>query len=270
MGAWRVTVLGVRGSMPVPAADRLGYGGHTSSFLVNCGPDAPLLALDAGTGLAAAGGALLPAGRPARLEVLISHFHLDHLLGLAALPLLDIPGAQLTLHGPPGLQQALQGLLAPPYWPVGLAGRPARVRVLEHPVGEGFWAAEGAVWVETLAGCHPGKSCLYRLSDPGHRLVYGLDCELQGEMAARLAEFAAGAGLLIWDAGFAPGEEKPGWGHSTWRQGLAVGRCAGVKALLFAHYGAALTDQMLNAQQKAAAAADARCRFAKEGMVVEL
>ena len=44
----------------------------------------------------------------------------------------------------------------------------------------------------------------------------------EAKLPAYGSEFAAGADLLIWDATFAPEHLRPGWGHSTWAQGLEV------------------------------------------------
>ncbi len=54
-----ITFCGVRGSTPAPGADYVRYGGNTSCVAVAHAPGAaPVLALDAGTGLASLTGLL--------------------------------------------------------------------------------------------------------------------------------------------------------------------------------------------------------------------
>ncbi len=68
-------VLGCRGSMPISGPDFAKYGGATSSYLYMTEEEA--IILDAGTGILN-----LPDVGSRRLSVLISHSHIDHILGL--------------------------------------------------------------------------------------------------------------------------------------------------------------------------------------------
>lgn len=259
-----VAVLGVRGSFPVTGGDFLEYGGNTSCFLADLGGETVIL--DAGSGLSALGGGVpLPGGR---VHILLSHLHLDHIMGLFSFPLLHDPAAEICLYGDVGLRSRLSTVLGPPYWPLGLDDFHARVRVRELTAGERL-RLEGGVALSTLRGNHPGGSLLYRLEGGGKALVYALDCEMDGDMPAALARFAQDADLLIWDASFAPGDLIKGWGHSTWREGIALRREAGVKRILMTHYAQTYTDSFLSQQEKLAGA-DSGCLFAREGMVIPL
>ena len=264
--AGTVSVLGVRGSHPAAGRDFLEYGGNTSCFLAELGGET--VVLDAGSGLASLGTAVpLPGGRR-RVHVLLSHLHLDHIMGLFSFSLFHDPAAEIRLYGDAGLRARLGAVLGPPYWPLGLEDFPARVEVRELAPGDRLTLGDG-VTVSTLRGNHPGDSLLYRLEGGGKALVYALDCELDRDMSAALTAFTQDADLLIWDATFAPGELKKGWGHSTWREGLALGGQAGVKRVLMTHYAQTYSDRFLSEQEKTAKA-DSRCLFAKEGMVISL
>ena len=261
-----VTVLGVRGSFPMTGGDFLEYGGNTSCFLADLGGETVIL--DAGSGLAALGTAVpLPAGRK-QVHILLSHLHLDHIMGLFSFPLLHDPAAEICLYGDTKLRSCLGAVLGPPYWPVGLDDFRANVQVRELAPGTRLPLGEG-VCLSTLRGNHPGGSLLYRLEGGGKTLVYALDCEMDEDMSAALARFARDADLLIWDATFAAGGLKKGWGHSTWQEGLALGGLARAKRVLMTHYSQTYSDRFLSEQEKLAAA-DSRCLFAKEGMVLPL
>ena len=70
-----LTVLGARGSLPVSDTKRSRFGGATSCYMVQAGSET--IFLDGGTGLVSA-----PAlsGKPP--VILLSHLHLDHVIGL--------------------------------------------------------------------------------------------------------------------------------------------------------------------------------------------
>ena len=79
-----VTVLGVRGSFPMAGKGFSEYGGTTSCFLADLGTETVIL--DAGSGLASLGATVpLPGGRK-RVHVLLSHLHIDHIMGLFTPP----------------------------------------------------------------------------------------------------------------------------------------------------------------------------------------
>lgn len=267
---WKLTVWGVRGSAPAPEPDYAGYGGNTSCFSMGRGDD--LVVLDAGSGLAALGGELVRRG-VRRVDILLSHLHLDHVMGLFVFPLLQDGAAQVHLYGRPGLGQALDSLVGPPFWPVGLAQCRAAVKVHEVRAGGPFTLADGGapgLTAAAMEGNHPNGCYYYRLDWGGHSMVYALDCELEGNMADRVARFAQGADVLVWDTGFFPGELVRGWGHSTWEEGLAVGRKAQVGKMLMTHYGTNQSDLSVEEQERLARRIDSRIQFAREGMVIEL
>ena len=265
-----VTVLGTRGSFPTTGCDFLKYGGNTSCFLVDMGEETVIL--DAGSGLVSLGtGVPLPDGRK-HVHILLSHLHLDHIIGLFNFSLLHDPAAEICLYGEgyggATLRSRLDDVLRPPYWPLGLDDFRARIEVREISPGVRL-SLEDSVAVSTLRGNHPNNSLLYRLEGGGKTLVYALDCEIDEDTRAALTNFAQGADLLIWDATFAPGDLIPGWGHSTWQEGLVLGDRAGVKRVLMTHYSQTYTDRYLSEQEELGKA-DGRCLFAREGMVIPL
>ena len=75
----KVTLWGTRGSLATPGPETVRYGGNTSCVEVR-GADSTLLVLDAGTGIRRLGGRIGPdAGR---VDVLLTHLHMDHIQGL--------------------------------------------------------------------------------------------------------------------------------------------------------------------------------------------
>ena len=264
-----VSIWGVRGALP--AADRayMEYGGNTSCVSVSCGGG--VLCFDAGSGLLGLMDRLEDAGR---LDILISHVHMDHILGLYNLSACRVP--EIHLYGEArrgaGFLEQLEAVTGRPYWPVGLKDLGGRVMVHEIAAGEHLTLPRqgGEIQVSTLRGNHPDGSLLYRAEIGGRSVTYTLDCEMGGSMADSLAAFAWGTSLLIWDANFTREDKQAGWGHSTWEEGLAVGRAAGAERILMTHYSRDYTDEFLRGQERLAQKECGACAFAREGMVIDL
>lgn len=252
-----ISSFGVRGAFPTTDAAALDFGGNTSCYLV--GTEDGAVILDAGSGLTE----LAKVWDQPQADILITHLHLDHVMGLFSFPLLFDSGKQVNLYGPPGFQAALEMLLGSPYWPVGFSDFPARVAFRELFPEEDFRI--GKIQVCTMGGNHPNGCLYYRLDTAGKRIVYALDCELTADFAPRLTDFCRGADLLVWDANFVSADLQPGWGHSTWEQGLGLAKEAGVQRVLLTHYCRDYSSGFLEAQEGLAQTVFPGCVFAREG-----
>ncbi len=259
-----LSVLGVRGAIPTANKQFMEYGGNTSCISLEYEND--LLCFDAGSGLANLGD--VPP-RVKRLHILISHLHMDHILGLYHASALSVPEIHLY-GGGEGFWEKLETAIGRPYWPIGLH-KMGKIQTHDITGQESFsLVGDGGIQIATLQGNHPGGSILYRAQLEGKRITHALDCEMNEEIFSRLAEFAEGSDLLIWDANFTNADKQPGWGHSTWEEGLSLKKDAGAKKILMTHYARDYTDLMLQEQERLAGKEDNACIFAREGMVVEL
>ncbi|HEX7069147.1 MAG TPA: MBL fold metallo-hydrolase, partial [Candidatus Limnocylindria bacterium] len=111
----KVEVFGTRGSLPAPGSPTIRYGGNTSSVLV-VGSEGEHIILDAGTGIRPLGLAL-PAG-VGRVDILVTHLHMDHLQGLGFFAPLFGGNLEVHIWGPPSttmsLHRRLSRYLSPP------------------------------------------------------------------------------------------------------------------------------------------------------------
>lgn len=270
---WTVTIRGVRGSMPAVSGEYLEYGGNTACTVVDCG--GRLILFDAGSGLTGPWGRL--PGRK-RADLFISHVHMDHIIGLFGFGALHNPEMDLHLYGEArdgvSFRRQLEFFVGPPYWPIGFGDFRARVTI--HEIGPGACVSLGdGLSVRVMRGNHPNLSLLYRLDGAGHSVVHTLDCEMNDTLFAELCTFAQDADLLLWDASFTDADlaRHPGWGHSSWRQGIDLGKAARVKTVLMSHYSSDYTDQFLHEQERQAlseAPDGIAVRFAREEMEVHL
>ena len=175
--AFEIHPLGVRGSFPGSATRPSRFGQDTTCFFLRVGDQG--LILDAGSGLTRLGPALLDQVKADSLALLLTHYHLDHLLGF---PFFRSPSAQpLPVHGPilegRGPEEALRHLMAPPLIPVGLEAVGA---FAFHPFPAGTGFSVGQIIVESLAVPHPGGSIAYKLTGRGRALAFIPDIEHPG------------------------------------------------------------------------------------------
>ena len=256
----QVTPYGVRGSVAAPGPATARYGGNTSCVRVT-GPDGAVLALDAGTGIRLLGLDLPPGLR--RVDVLLTHLHMDHIIGLGFFrPLFD-PAMEVHIWGPASatlsLEARLRRYLAPPLFPVRLRDVPSRLE-LHHTGRECFTI--GAFTIRATRVCHPGPTVGYRVETKQASLAYLPDHEpalgarrfpLDAEWTSGF-ELAQDVDLLLHDAQYTRKEYPAyvGWGHSTIHDALAFAGLAGVKHLVPFHHDPGRDDAALDAAMNAA------------------
>jgi ribonuclease BN (tRNA processing enzyme) len=222
------------------------------------GADGTVLVLDAGTGLRRLGASLPSA--PKRVDLLLTHLHLDHIQGLGFFAPLYAPETEVHIWGPASPTQSLRARLArylsPPLFPVHLRDLSCSCRLALHNVPCGDFAI-GEFCVSASLVCHPGPTVGYRISACSGSLAYLPDHEpalgvqrfpLPGDWTSGCA-LARGADLLIHDAQYTAEEyeQRIGWGHSSWRHAFAFAALVGAKHLVPFHHDPAHSDKDLDA-----------------------
>lgn len=262
---------GVRGSAPASSAAFADFGGDTPSLEI-ASLDARLF-IDAGSGLK---NVAASADIPEEIDLILSHYHYDHLIGLPFFEPAWRSAGKLRIWAPKFDQRPprdiLETLFSPPFCPVSLDMFRTRVDVRPYAPGDG-WALGGDMFISTMRLDHPGGAAAIRVSGPGGDLVYASDCETSDPAAAeRLAAFSERADLLVIDAmnNDQNARERIGWGHSSWREALAVGSAANAARIALFHHDPRSDDQSLGAIEEAARSQDARAFLARQGMTLDL
>lgn len=247
----QLTFWGVRGSIPTPAPENLGYGGNTTCLELRL-PNDEVVVIDGGTGARQLGLSLLQRfSRNANdIHFLMTHFHWDHIQGIPFFAPLYSPANRVVFHAsrpPAEVLDILEGQMTHPYFPVKfelLAAKREFVQIGKEPL------QYGDLTVRSFPLNHPQGATGFRLESGGAVIVHACDHEHGDERLDRtMREYAEGADVLIYDAQFTPEEypAKTGWGHSTWMEGVKVARDAGVKQLILSHHDPSHTDDMLRA-----------------------
>ena len=239
--------------------DTIRYGGDTSAVEVR-ESDGSLLILDAGSGVDRLGAALSPC--PARIDLLLSHLHMDHVQGLGFFrPLFD-PAIEVHIWGPVSsyepLTERLTRYLSPPLFPVRLRELP---NLIVHDLGAERFEI-GPFKVTSDLVIHPGVTLGYRIESRSKVLAYL--CDHEPALGSRKfpdrpawtsgMDLARGADLLVHDAQYtdAEYEERVGWGHSSLRHALALAAMAEVGRLVTFHHDPDHSDDFLDRQHELA------------------
>jgi phosphoribosyl 1,2-cyclic phosphodiesterase len=237
-------------------ADFLRYGGNTTciELLDNSGDR---LVIDLGTGATELAKALMKTelGRgQGRLNILLSHTHLDHIQGLPFFTPFFVPGNRIRILGAdPGgstLEATIQNQLAPCYSPLeGLENLGADVTIDSFLPGVSFELDGFAI---TTAAVPHGNmwTTAFRVCADGHVIAFLSDVEYPqpAQPLPQAIAIAQGADLLIHDAMHADHDYalRRGWGHSPARAGVVVAERAGAKKLALFHHSPDATDDMID------------------------
>jgi ribonuclease BN (tRNA processing enzyme) len=215
--------------------------------------DGTTLVLDAGSGIVHCRAAGQTSGR---IDVLLTHLHMDHIQGLGFFAPLRLAEVDVHLWGPVSttnsLSARLSRYLSPPLFPVRLRELPS---LTVHDLAPGT-VEIGPFTVTADFVIHPGPTHGFRLSADGSTLAYLPDHEPalgNGRVPADPAwisgfDLAQGVDLLLHDAQYTEAEyrERVGWGHSTLAHTLDLAEAASVGRLVTFHHAPDHSDALID------------------------
>ncbi len=206
---------------------------HTAAYLL---PEVGVV-LDAGTGLFRLADHLATE----RLDIFLSHAHLDHVSGLTYL--VETFGVdaydRVTIHGATDKLDAVrQHLFAPALFPVAPG---YQFQALADNCELGKNAAGDRGTLRTFPLKHPGGSLGMRLEWPGHSLAYVTDTTASA--GADYIDHIRGVDLLLHEANFPAGHDDLAelTGHSCLNHVAQVAAAAEVGRLVVTHVDPLLT-----------------------------
>ncbi|HET9746613.1 MAG TPA: MBL fold metallo-hydrolase [Chitinophagaceae bacterium] len=276
----KIKLWGVRGSIATTGPDTEFYGGNTSC--VTIAHDDYVLVLDGGTGIRQLSGSNYPVYK--RIDVLLSHLHLDHIQGLGFFSPLFDSSKEIHIWGPASSSQSLfarlSRYLSPPLFPVLLRDLPCKLHL--HEIGNSQFET-GPFRVQSNYIIHPGPTVGFRVANhhavftfmPDHEPALGNKGIIKEARWISGYDLAEGADLLLHDAQFTPDEynHKRGWGHSTIDDACLFGSLTSVQRILLGHHDPSHTDTFLDdmfATFKKNAGTIPPASLAKEGAEIDL
>src|SRR2546425_595049 len=141
------------------------FGGHSSCVELETGSN-EYFVCDMGSGARPFGAHVLArqGGRPATVNVFMSHVHWDHIMGFPFFGPAYVRGTTIRIHGCHDiLEQALRLRQAPPCFPVPFDQLAAKIEFVKLVPGETYGAGSGSVTPKIQR--HSGDSSGYRLEE---------------------------------------------------------------------------------------------------------
>jgi phosphoribosyl 1,2-cyclic phosphodiesterase len=234
------------------------FGGHTPCVEIDIGGD-EYFVCDLGSGARPFGVHVLArqGGRPATVNVFMSHAHWDHIMGFPFFGPAYVPGTKIRIHGCHDvLEHAFRLQQSPPCFPVGFDQLGAAIEFVKLEPDKPHVVS--GITVTPHLQLHSGDSYGYRLEHGGKAAIYSTDSEHKLEDRAEAESFARffrDADAVVFDAMYALADAisvKADWGHSSNIVGVELCQMARAKHLVLFHHEPANDDATLEGLLKEA------------------
>ena len=255
---------GCRGSIPNPSKEMLRYGGNTTCFELNM--DDFQVFFDTGSGFQ---NAVLDNNK--QIIIFFSHFHHDHLQGLAFNKYLIKAEKKIcicsALVNAGKLKKIIRRYFSGDFFPLDLFDN------LDNVTFSNFidiqTMVSGELKIETIKLNHPGGSYGYSVTRNNKKCVFLCDNEFTTSQADELKIFAEKADVVIWDGMFTEEElqVKTGWGHSSIQQGIDFFSNLNCGEIIISHHAPYRTDAELDIIEQSLPTG---IQLAKDGQVLKL
>jgi ribonuclease Z len=230
--------------------------GNTLSILLDT--DKAYIVFDAGGGFYKLDG-YIKENKP--IIVLLSHFHLDHIIGLHALNKFNfIQG--INVFGPKGVSKIFEVIINTPY------SMPVKRLKTKITVKEFSNNLKFPVDIKYKKLLHSTVCFGYRVFAEGKSVVFCTDTGV----CRNLSLLAKGADILITESSLAPGQVDNSWPHLNPQQAALIAKQAKVKKLFLTHFdaGVYLTNKDRMMAQKSARKIFENTRAARDNLSLEV
>lgn len=178
------------------------------------------------------------------IYLFLSHFHLDHIIGLHILNKFNFTQG-IRIYGQPGTKNILNKIINKPYT-IPLGKLPFKVEVCE--LSEGLHNIPFSVKCKVLL--HSSKCFGYRFKLQDRVITYCPDTGI----CENVIELAKDADLLITECSFKSGQHNERWPHLNPEEAAKIAKKAGAKLLVLIHFDADIyktLQERKQAQEKA-------------------
>ncbi len=252
---------GTRGSTSIAGTEYVRFGGNSSCLEIK--DDKTLVIIDAGTGIRELG-KLIPKTHK-KIDLLLGHTHLDHVVGFPFFDPLYDPECHIVIWSPIGFEKTgkefFKELLDYSLFPVRIEDIQAKLTFKELLPGTPLQF--GKIKISTHYTCHPGPTLGFKIQVGKTTFGYITDNEVfmgylghPGKIHKNheslmqyksLFDFLEGCDFLVHEAQYTPMEylAKMGWGHSSMSNATILVKHLGVKKWYVTHHDPSHTDEDL-------------------------
>ena len=257
---------GSRGSIPVSGKGYIKYGGDTTCLEIRS-KEGDIVIVDSGTGIRNLGNKLMHEKKK-NVVLLLTHAHLDHIMGFPFFRPLYVKGAVISIlsciNSKSSAKSVFTKLMSRPFFPVQLPDKDIKASLVFKKI-KNKSIKIGSLTIDSIPLSHPKDGGLgFRFKEDEKTFVFLTDNELghvhkDGCTFNMYLDFCKNADLLIHDAEYEQKEynkivkfsEIP-WGHSVIEDVVKLGDGANVKQLGFFHLNAMRTDDLVDNMVKKA------------------
>ena len=269
MNGIKVKFWGVRGSFPMPLCDD-SFGGNTSCVEVRSNNN-EILIFDMGTGLKALGDSILRDNDINDINIVLSHYHYDHIMGFLMFAPLFIEKYNINIFGPgeseESVQEKFESFLNFNFWPVSMNMFASNLTFKNYT--DGTFNITENMKITTCIHGHPGGANSLRVDIDRFSVTYVTDCEHpEKHLNQNVIDIGKNTDILIHDAQYKPEEmhSHKGWGHSSWKHCVDLAKAANVKKLVLFHHNPDHGNSTLEKIERDAKNQFSNLVSAKEGM----
>ncbi|MDD3803193.1 MAG: MBL fold metallo-hydrolase [bacterium] len=241
---FKLIFWGVRGSVPSPGKETSYFGGNTTCITIET--KETFIIVDGGTGIRNVGNYVEEKGFR-NIRIIFTHYHWDHLQGLPFFAPIFNPKYQIDIFGKRNVSKVLSIQMKRPFFPADYKNLPSKINHLK--IKKNFTIDD--IEVNTIENNHPSGCVGLKFSYRNKSVVFMTDNELSASdpvtKRAGFVEFVKDSDVFIHDSQYTEEEieKKRGWGHSTFKEVVALADDAGTGQAIFTHHDPMRSDAIL-------------------------